>query len=347
MTSTVESSRDAFSGNATRVREIAMSLGFAAQIRAAAKLGVADALGTDGATAAELAAAIDADPPTLDRLLRALTAHGVFAEVEPGRFVHSDLSRMLREDHPRSMRYIVLWASAPWTWAAWPRLDDAVRTGKSVFSDIYGQEFFDYLKENDPTSAEVFNRAMTQSSRLTSDLVAAALDLGTARTVVDVGGGEGHLIATLLRRHKALTGTLVDLPKVVTGALPELQPGGALAERCQIVGGDCRESLPAGSDLYVFKNVLEWDDESSVAALRNAASAAGPGGRVVLVQNLIEDSAEFKVTTTMDLFLLLNVGGRKHTRHSLAGLFAQAGLRLTAVDPVPGTSLHVVDAAVE
>jgi C-methyltransferase len=331
---------------ATLVRELAMSLGFAAQLRAAAKLGVADALGRDGARADELAAAVDADPDTLDRLLRALTAHGVFEEVAPSRYMHSDLSELLREDHPRSMRYMVLWASAPWTWQAWPRLDDVVRTGKAIFPEIYGQEFFEYLKENDAASAEVFNRAMTQSSRLTSDLVAGALELGGARTVVDVGGGEGHLIATLLRRHPGLRGTLVDLPAVVAGALPELREGGELAPRCAIVGGDCREGLPAGSDLYIFKNVLEWDDESTLAALRNAAAAAGPGGGLALVQNLIEDSVEFKVTTTMDLFLLLNVGGRKHTTRSLAGLFEQSGLELVSVEPVPGSSLHIVTATV-
>jgi C-methyltransferase len=331
---------------ATLVRELAMSLGFAAQLRAAAKLGVADALGRDGASADELAAAVDADPDTLDRLLRALTAHGVFEEVAPSRYMHSDLSELLREDHPRSMRYMVLWASAPWTWQAWPRLDDVVRTGKAIFPEIYGQEFFEYLKENDAASAEVFNRAMTQSSRLTSDLVAGALELGGARTVVDVGGGEGHLIATLLRRHPGLRGTLVDLPAVVAGALPELREGGELAPRCAIVGGDCREGLPAGSDLYIFKNVLEWDDESTLAALRNAAAAAGPGGGLALVQNLIEDSVEFKVTTTMDLFLLLNVGGRKHTTRSLAGLFEQSGLELVSVEPVPGSSLHIVTATV-
>jgi C-methyltransferase len=244
------------------------------------------------------------------------------------------------------MRYMVLWASAPWTWQAWPRLDDVVRTGKAIFPEIYGQEFFEYLKENDAASAEVFNRAMTQSSRLTSDLVAGALELGGAGTVVDVGGGEGHLIATLLRRHPGLRGTLVDLPAVVAGALPELREGGELGDRCEIVGGDCREALPAGSDLYIFKNVLEWDDDSTLAALRNAAAAAGPGGRVALVQNLIEDSAEFKVTTTMDLFLLLNVGGRKHTGRSLAGLFGQSGLELVSVEPVPGSSLHIVTATV-
>lgn len=332
-------------GDATRLRELAMSLGFAAQVRAAALLGVADVLGDEPVAAAELAQALDADPDTLDRLLRALTAHGVFVEAEPGTYAHTALSRLLREDEPKSMKYMVLWASAPWTWEAWPRLDEAVRTGKAVFPDIYGEEFFSYLERNDPQSAEVFHRAMTQSSRLTSELVAGALDLTGVKTVVDVGGGEGHLASTLLARDPELHAVLYDLETVVAGALPALKDG-PLSGRCTVLGGDCRTSVPEGADLYVFKNILEWDDEVCLAALRNAARAARPGARVALVQNLVEDSTEFKVTTTMDLFLLLNVGGKKHTRRGLAALCERAGLRFDGSHPVPETSLHVLTAHV-
>jgi C-methyltransferase len=134
---------------------------------------------------------------------------------------------------------------------------------------------------------------------------------------------------------------LCDLDRVVAGALPEIRAGGALADRCLVVGGDCRVEVPAGADLYVCKNVMEWDDESSLAALHAVRRSGRPGGRVVLVQNLIEDTP---VTTAMDLFLLLNIGGKKHTQHTLARLLDAAGLRPGGVQPVPGTSLHAVTA---
>ncbi|MFM9607285.1 methyltransferase [Streptomyces niveiscabiei] len=330
---------------ATRLRELGMSLGFAAAVRAACELRLADALGEHPATAAGLAGPLGADADTLERLLRALTCHGVFEERGTGLFAHTDLSRLLREDEPGSMRFIVLWATAPWTWRAWPRLADAVRTGEKVFDDLYGKDFFGYLAEDAPQAAETFDRAMTQSSRLTSAPVADALDLGGVTTVADVGGGQGHLLHTLLDRHPALRGTLFDLPGVVPGALPDLREG-PLAERCAVIGGDCRETLPDGQDLYLFKNVLEWDDTSSLAALRGVARHGRPGSRVTLVQNLVDASSEAKVTTTMDLFLLLNVGGKKHTAAGLAGLFAGAGLRFDGVRPVPGTSLHLVEGTV-
>ncbi|MFE0173495.1 methyltransferase [Streptomyces sp. NPDC059002] len=330
---------------ATKLRELGMSLGFAGALRAAVTLGVPDALDEEPRTAAELAPHIGAHAGTLERLLRALGTHGVFEEQDGRRFAHTDLSRLLREDAPGGMRFIVLWATAPWTWQAWPLLADAVRTGERVFDTLFGKEFFAHLAEDDPEAAQTFDRAMTQSSRITSVPVADALDLTGIDSVVDIGGGQGHLVHTLLERHPGLHGTLFDLPGVVAGALPELREG-PLAERCEIVGGDCRASVPKGKDLYLCKNVLEWDDESSLAALRAMAAAGRPGSRVALVQNLVEDSTELKVTTAMDLFLLLNVGGKKHTAAGLADLFAQAGLTYHGYRPVPGTSLHVVEGTV-
>ena len=328
---------------ASRMRELGISLAFAAQMRAAARLGIADALGDQPRPAAELAAAIDADPDTLDRLLRALTSHGVFVETAPGHYAHTDLSQLLREDHPASLKYLMLWFTAPWTWQVWPRLDEAVRTGKPAFTEIYGADFFAYLR-SDPESAEVFHRAMTEASRISSDRVVDVLDVTDVRTVVDVGGGQGHLVATLLRRYPQVRAVLYDLATVVAGALAEIREGGELADRCQVVAGDCRVDVPAGADLYLFKNVLEWDDESTLAALRAVRRCGQPGGRVVLVQNLVEDTPELTVTTAMDLFMLLNVGGKKHTRRGLAQLLEAAGLRPDGVEPVPGTTLRAVTA---
>lgn len=330
---------------ATRLRELGMSLGFAGALRAAVRLHVPDAIGDKPCTAEELAPRIGAHAGTLERLLRALSVHGVLEELDERRFGHTELSRLLREDEPGGMRFIVLWATAPWTWEAWPRLEEAVRTGENVFEPLYGRDFFGYLAEDDPEAAQTFDRAMTQSSRITSAPVADALDLTGVTGVVDIGGGQGHLLRTLMKRHPAVHGTLFDLPTVVPGALEglrELERAG----RCTITGGDCRETLPDGLDLYIFKNVLEWDDESTLAALRNVVTHGGPGARVSLVQNLIEDSSEIKVTTAMDLFLLLNVGGKKHTAAGLAALFDRAGLRFDGYRPVPGTSLHVVEGGV-
>ncbi|UQU67658.1 hypothetical protein COUCH_15890 [Couchioplanes caeruleus] len=329
----------------TTIRRLALAAGFAGALRAAAEIGVADAVGDEPATTAQIAGEVNAVPETLGRLLRALSVHGVFASDDGDSYRHTPASRLLREDHPRSLRYMVLWATEPWTWTVWPHLADAVRTGKGVFEEQHGKDFFTYLHDDAPESAEVFDRAMTQASRLSSDALAAALDLtGTAR-VADIAGGQGHLLATILERDPALTGVLFDLPAVIGNVDPRLAPGGALAGRVSTVAGDCRRGVPVEADVYVLKNVLEWDDESTVAALANVARSAPPGARIAIIENLIDGSSEGAFTTGMDLLLLLNVNGKKHLTADLVALAARAGLEVTGIRPV-GPFLHLVDCRV-
>ncbi|WP_127359906.1 methyltransferase [Actinacidiphila soli] len=319
---------------AMRLRELVFGAACAAAVRAIARLGVADALGEAPATPDELAAAVHTEPRPLARLLRALSSYGVFEELPDGRFAHTDMSRMLRVDAPNSLHYIALWCTEPWTWQAWPRLDEAVRSGRNIFRELYGKEFFDYLHDDAGDSAHIFDRAMTHSSRQSAEDIAELLDLTGVGEVADIGGGQGHVLAALLERHPGVRGTLLDLPKVVAGADPRLRDGGALSGRVRLLPGDCREAIPVRADMYIIKNILEWDDESTRCTLRNAVAAAGPGARVIVIENLVDDTPSMRFTTSMDLMLLLNVGGQKHTRDSLGGLMAEAGLRVDAVTPV-------------
>ncbi|WP_069173809.1 methyltransferase [Streptomyces griseus] len=328
-----------------RLRELAFGAACAAAVRAAARLGVADALGDAPASAEELARAVGTEPVPLRRLLRALCCYGIFDERADGTFVHTEMSRLLREDDPNSLRYISLWCTEPWTWEVWPRLEDAVRTGSSVFPETFGKGFFDYLHEDAGESAQVFNRAMTTSSMQSARDVAELLDLTGVSSVADIGGGQGHVLASLLEKHPTLRGTLMDLPGVVARADARLRDEGALADRVRIVAGDCREEIPVDVDLYIIKNILEWDDESTRRALGNVVAAARPGARVVVIENLVDDTPSMRFTTAMDLLLLLNVGGAKHTRESLLGRVSEAGLRVGEVRPV-NAYLHAFECLV-
>ncbi|MFE7775097.1 methyltransferase [Streptomyces sp. NPDC057445] len=325
-----------------RLRELVFGAACAAAVRAAARLGVADALGDTPAGAEELAASVKADPRALRRMLRALTCYGIFVEQEDGRFAHTEMSRLLREDDPHSLRYISLWCTEPWTWDAWPLLDEAVRSGGTVFDQLYGKGFFDYLHEDARESAHVFNQAMTTSSMQSARDVAELLDLTGVTTVADIGGGQGHVLASLLEKYPHMRGTLLDLPRVVSNADPRLRDGGSLAERARILPGDCREAIPVDADVYIIKNILEWDDESTRRTLRNVIEAARPGARVVVIENLVDDTPSMKFTTSMDLMLLLNVGGAKHTKDSMVSRMADAGLIVGDVRPV-NPYLHAVE----
>ncbi|MCJ1675960.1 acetylserotonin O-methyltransferase [Streptomyces sp. APSN-46.1] len=330
---------------AMRLRELVFGAACAAAVRAAARLGVADALGQSPATVAELAEAVHAEPQPLRRLLRALTCYGIFVETQDGKFAHTEMSRLLREDDPHSLRYISLWCTEPWTWHAWPRLDDAVRSGGNVFQELFGKGFFDYLHQDAHDSAHVFNKAMTTSSAQSALDVAELLDLTGVSVVADIGGGQGHVLASLLEKYPDVRGTLLDLPGVVERADPRLRHGGSLAARAEIVAGDCREAIPVEADLYIIKNILEWDDDSTRRTLRNVIEAARPGARVVIIENLVDDTPSMKFTTAMDLMLLLNVGGAKHTKESLVNRMTAAGLVLGEIRPV-NPYLHAFECTV-
>jgi C-methyltransferase len=319
---------------AMRLRELVFGAACAASVRAAARLRIADALGDQPATVEELAAALGTEARPLGRLLRALSSYGVFEELPDGRFTHTDMSRMLREEAPDSLHYVALWCTEPWTWDAWPMLDEAVRSGRNIFPELFGKEFFDYLHDDAADSARVFDRAMTHSSRQSAQDVADTLDLSGVREVVDIGGGQGHVLAALLEKHPDTRGTLLDLPKVVENADPRLRDGGPLAARARLLPGDCRVEIPVQADMYIIKNILEWDDESTRRTLANVVAAARPGAQVVVIENLVDDTPSLRFTTAMDLLLLLNVGGQKHTRVSLTTLMTQAGLEVREVTPV-------------
>lgn len=325
----------------TMLRELSLASAASASLRAAIKIGVADELGEQPMPVPRLARALDADAAILERLLRNLRCYGIFDQTSEG-IVHTAASRLLREDHPQRLKYWVLWVTEPWVWELWPDLEQAVRTGKGHFEDRYGDGFFAHLHEGWPESTEVFNRSQTELSVLTSAAIADALDLSGVKALADVGGGRGYTLATILEKHPGLHGTLVDLPAAVANPDPRLAPGGSLADRSQVMAGDCLREIPVEADVYQFKSILEWDDEKTVIALRNAMRAGRPGSRVLIITNLIDDSPEIRYATGIDLLFLLNTNGKRHTKEGVTRLAERAGLRLRGITPA-GPLLHIVE----
>ncbi|MFF1478984.1 methyltransferase [Streptomyces sp. NPDC058301] len=321
-----------------RLHALAYSLGVTAAVTAAARLGLADAVGEEPVRPAELAAAVGADEEALVQLLRALVCHGVFWETEEGGYAHTELSRLLRTDAPASRKAMALLAGAPFAWRIWSRLDDAVRTGESVFPGLYGKPLFAHLHEDEPELGALFDRAMAKSGETSAVAVAAALDLAGTDTVADIGGGHGTLLRALLERHPALNGVLFDLEQVVAHADPVLREGGELAGRCRLVSGDCHIDVPVTADVYLLKGVVHmWNDATAVAALRTLVRKARPGARVVLVEQVLDATDNPEIATVMNLLMLVSQGGRERTAREFRTLLERAGLEfrsITATDSV-------------
>jgi C-methyltransferase len=328
-----------------RLHALAYSLGVTAAVTAAARLGLADAIGEEPAPAGELAAAVGADEEALVQLLRALVHHGVFRHTEDGGYAHTEMSRLLRTDAPASRRAMALLAGAPFAWNIWSRLDEAVRTGDSVFAGLYGKPLFAHLHEDEPELGALFDQAMAKSGETSAAAVVAALDLAGTNTVADIGGGRGTLLRALLESRPALNGVLFDLERVVADADPELRKGG-LADRCRVVAGDCHADVPVKADTYLLKGVVHmWNDATAVAALRTLARNAPAGARVVLVEQVLDATGTPEIATVMNLLMLVSQGGRERTADEFRALLERAGLEFRGITAT-GSVVHLIEAVV-
>lgn len=303
-------------------------------IYAAAKLGIADLLASGSKTIAELASESGADPPTLERLLRALVTLEMFAPTADGRFRNTPLSETLRSDYPNSQRDGALFLPAPFLWRPLGELYESVRTGEPAFPRIFGQSFFEYLGAH-PADAAVFNAAMTQGVSWTTPALLAAYDFSRFKQLVDVGGGEGALLRNILAATPKLHGVLFDLPAAVAGSAEVLT--GDLAARCQVVGGNFFDSVPEGADAYLLKGVIhDWPDDDAARILRNTRRAMRPDATLLLIEGIVDSASH--PSGLLDLVMLV-IGGRERTEADFRSLVASAGFSLTRVIPAGASSV--------
>jgi hypothetical protein len=311
-----------------------------------AKLRLADLLADGSARDVEaLAAATEADRASLQRLLRLLAAAGYFAQDAAGQFRLTALGELLVSDAPRSDWAWILKEGELWR-EAWDHLLESVRTGQPGFDLAYGTGLFDYLA--DSGGSEVASRTLTALSSAGTDqqikAIIDAYDFGAAETVVDVGGGNGALLFTILERHPGLRGVLFDLPYVV--ALTRIPD--AVAGRCELMGGSFFDSLPAGvGDLYLLRSVLhDWDDDRALQILRSCRAAVGPGAHLLVVEILFSgDSGEDPLSIALrDVNLMVMTGGRKRTADELGLLLAEAGFDMRRLIPTGG-AFSIIEAS--
>jgi C-methyltransferase len=336
-----------------RVKLYQIGQGFAVLsfLQAAVDLGLADALGDEPQDAQELASAVAADPDALNRLLRALSCHGVFERIGDQSYRHTELSLMLRSDAPWGAPAVIRfgWMHVPLT--VLQHTAEAVRTGKAVFPKLFGTDAQKYFVVDDPEAGGIFNRAMVANTVLLNNAPALVegLNLTGTETVMDVGGGLGKLLIELLNRHPNLSGVLLELEQVVGDADPSLREGGSLADRCRVVAGDCRESLPGGADVYLFKHMMYmFDDETVVRSLRNAAEAGAPGARVIVADMLLDTGGPFEeIGASVDLLMVLMGGGKRRSVGEFAELFARAGLEFAGASPIEGDQSCLLEGRVQ
>lgn len=299
----------------------------------AAKLELADLLKDGPRTVEDLATAAEVQAPALYRVLRALASFGVFAETKGKRFKLTPLAATLQKAVPGSMRAGALFVSLPFWKDGWAQLLHGVKTGEAPFLKAHGVPLFEYL-QNHPEEYAIFNEAMTSLSSRENSAIAVAYKFSGIRTLVDVGGGHGSLLAAILQANPKLRGVLFDLPSVITSAKEDrLLKATSIGERCTFEAGNFFEAVPKGGDAYMMKSVLHnWDDEQCVKILTNCGTAASEKGRLLVVDRVIATGNEPDQGKLMDISMFL-IGGRERTREEFATLYRKAGLKLTRVVP--------------
>lgn len=338
-------------GNGVAARRHVVELVFghmAAQtVSAAVRAGVFDHLGDGERTAAELAARCGTQPQATHRLLRCLTALRLLTESPGGGFRATQAGTLLREDVPGSVTSFVRMFTDQAMVASWARLDDSLRTGETSFDAVFGTDFFGYLKEQPKLSAE-FNAAMSEGTRSTAADLPHHYDFGRFSTVVDVGGGDGTLLAAILRAHPGLRGVVYDTAEGL-GQAPATLAREEVADRATTIAGDFFESVPADGDLYLLKSVIhDWDDATCAAILRRCREALPEHGRVLLIEPVLPEAVgeTHPLAYLSDLNMLVNVGGRERTLDDFTELLRDAGFDTPAVTPLPApNSFRVIEAA--
>ncbi|HKN56360.1 MAG TPA: methyltransferase [Amycolatopsis sp.] len=305
----------------------------AQMINVAARLELADHLARGPLTTDELAGLTGAHGPSLYRLLRGLACFGIVGQTGTGSFELGPAGRSLRSDAPDSVRAMVMLLCAGETWRSWGELEHSVRTGEPAWPRVTGVDHFEFMAKH-PEKAAVFNSAMAEYTRAAAPGIIARGDFARFGTVVDVGGGDGTLLAEILKAVPNARGVLFDLPAGLDAAARTMATAG-VADRCDVLGGDFFTMVPEGADAYLLKSVLhDWDDSRAEEILGRCRKAMAPGGAILVAEPVLPSTVDSPAVTGVvmsDLNMLVNTGGRERTATEFRGLFESAGLELAAI----------------
>jgi SAM-dependent methyltransferase len=306
-------------------------------IRAAVTLGAFDQLAARALDAGELAALVGADSDLLHRLLRALSAFGVVSEQEDGKFANTELGDLLRNDVAGSVRNVALGLTEDVWYEAWEQLSGAIRDGALPFQRAHpGKTFWEVVEAN-PDVKVRFNGFMVAQTEAFAPQLLEAFEFATCRQIVDVGGGNGALIASILAAHSNLRGVLFDLEPGLDGADEYLRKRG-VRDRCELVAGNFFDSVPEAGDAYLLKYVLhDWDDDRAAAILASCRRSVRPDAHLLVIDQLLPrratDTSKDRFSMTLDMHMYALFGARERTEEELVGMLGRAGFEVERVAP--------------
>jgi SAM-dependent methyltransferase len=296
-------------------------------VHVAALLGVSDLLKDEPQSSQYLAERTGTDEDAIYRLMRGLSGVGLFTEVSPRQFALAPLGSLLRTDVEGSLHSLAVMLGQEWMWRPWGRLRESIETGEPVFAQVFEMSFLEYIQRNAEVKTVLWKAMAGAADRAA---VADIYNFSNAKTVVDVGGGQGALIAAILAKYPEVHGILFERGSLLPAAKGVLESAGVL-DRCELVEGDFFEAIRGGADTYILSQVLhDWSDKAAAKILATCRQAMPPDGKLLIVERVAPDWPG-QEDAMLDLNILLLMGGRERTQTEYDALLAKAGFRTSQV----------------
>ena len=311
-------------------------------LRAMAEYSVADALADGPKSVEDLADQLDLISDPLRRFMRALAQFGVFEELPDGQFQNTALSECMRSDANPSLKDAILFLNHDVSINAWLRLNETLKDGVSRFEEVNGGPLFS-LFGKDQKLADHFAQCMRNLYGAEAAKIASGYPFYTYQSVVDVGGGQGHILAAILLANPDMKGTILDLESTAAMARDFLGKQG-LSERTEVFGGSFFDHVPAGHDGYIVKSVLhDWEDEQALSILAKCREAMDDDSDILIIEEIVRPGKRVgNLNRMVDPDLMIHLGGRERTEQEYRDLMTQTGFTVTAIHAVPSSFFSII-----
>jgi hypothetical protein len=274
--------------------------------------------------------------------MRTLAGLGILTERDAQRFALTPLGEALKSGAPGSARATLIAFCGPAFWHSWEEILYSLETGKTGFEKACGMPLFEFLAQH-PEEASYFSEAMVGFHGAEPPAVAKAYDFSNIKTVVDVGGATGNMLAAILSHHPTPRGILFDRPHVVGEAAALLKARGVDA-RVTIESGDFFERVPPGGDAYLLSHIIhDWSEDQCLTILGHCRDVIKPDGRLLIVETVLPSGDTPHQGKVQDMVMLVVPGGQERTESEYASLLGKARFRLSRVVPTESV-VSVVEA---
>jgi len=303
-------------------------------LNTAVRLGIPDLIGDEAKDVVALALDSKTDPDYLYRILRVLEVSQIVTRTAARSYKLTDAGQLLRKGIPGSMADCIEWIADPLHLTLYSELKGSVEEGKTTFDQVYGEPFFNWLsKTENKSEAAVFNNAMTSISEMCIPAFLEAYDFSGFKKIIDVGGGHGALLRSILHANPAAQGVVAEMAAVLPATKRAIAED-RLASRCEAKECNFFEAVPAGGDCYVMKHIVhDWADGAALQLLRNIRNVITANGKLVLAEAVLDDSANPHPGKLLDIEMMAFVGGKERTRDEFQRLLHSAGFALERIIP--------------